>query len=108
MAIVSPAPVPARPLKAIWLKRYACWICAGVYAPDGGVECATKGPSSNIGWATIEIVLVLVLRSSRHSRRSTFGRKERGVARRDRMERRINLELKEESPGWCNSGSSSG
>ena len=43
--------VPATPLKVMLLNPYACWICAGVYAPEGGPPPA-KGRISNVGWAT--------------------------------------------------------
>ena len=79
------------------LNPYACWICAGVYGPEG-CPPPCKGTASNVGWATSGAVLS----SARGSRSSILGFKQRSVEERQRRDLRVVLELIGESPGWCN------
>lgn len=99
MAIVSPLPVPATPLKVMLLNPYACWICAGVYGAEGPPPPA-RDLTWNVGWADSDAVLS----SARGSRSSILGFKQRSVEERQRRDLRVVLELIGVFPGWCNGG----
>jgi hypothetical protein len=75
MAIVSPLPVPATPLKEILVKPYAVAICAGVNAPAGGPP-PPMGSITNVGWAAVAAI------SARDSRRSIPGFEQRSFVER--------------------------
>src|SRR5271157_3913164 len=98
MAIVSPLPVPATPLKVMLLNPYASWSSVGVYGAEGPPPA--KGLTWNVVWADSDAVLS----SARGSRSSILGFKQRSVEERQRRDLCVVLELIGESPGWCNGG----